>query len=69
MVFRLQKYSVKNYFKRAIKLYKKDRLLSQIFMRIKSVYSLALSNQKKTWGCCSNLCEYKKVKKNYKMEI
>ena len=38
-----------NYFKRAITLYKKDRLLSQIFMRIKSVYSLALSNQKKNY--------------------
>jgi hypothetical protein len=38
---------MKNYFKRVIELYKEDKLLSQIFMRIKSVYSLALSNQKK----------------------
>ena len=38
-----------NYFKRAITLYKEDRLLSQIFMRIKSVYSLALSKQKKNY--------------------
>ena len=38
---------MKNYFKRVIELYKEDKLLSQIFMRIKSVYSLAPSNQKK----------------------
>ena len=36
-----------NYIKRSIELYKNNQLLSQIFLRIKTIYSHALSNQKK----------------------